>query len=668
MAKRVRRPLRATVGGLVAGLVVIGGVLLPAGPVAATSPPQPYLTKVEPNHGPVEGGNEVLLTGYNMNLVNQARFGDAYGQVVSKTATTAVVKAPRGLAGITVDVSVDSYYSSSATQDPTPTTTDDYTYDGRTRHALQLSPGHGSPAGGTEVKITGDGVDFASPRSISFGGKAAQIVSSTASSVVVKTPAGTPNQTVQVELTTRAGNLEGTQWTRWTYDWATAPPRVTGISPGQLYASGGQITITGEYLEGAKKVIVGEREIEIYPTSSASVTVYVPELAVQVADVRVVTAVGTSENTPADDLTVVASPPPPVITAISPTRGSIDGGTVVTVRGRNLVSTRAATFSKGGNWGERGIQVVSDTEVRVTSPSVDQPGKADLILYTAGGSTWDAASGAQDDFTFEHRPSPITLSPSHGPATGGNVVRLSGGNIDFWRASHVYLDGYASGAVTEATIKARESGWLDVIVPSGPAGGTATVKIVSVYGEQINGTTDTYRWDATSTDPVSFGFAGKITVPTLSAREVPLRGEAVLALDETGGVRGTLVFTPVSMRLKAIAGLAVTAKLAISTSGKANGTLDPIGMTLDALLRVKITEAKLFGALPIATGNDCQAKSLSSATFHTYGGQFNWLDGGGFFSIFDNSDFNGCALLSGIFDPAAATTGNFIQGKLTRRS
>ncbi|MDO9174216.1 MAG: IPT/TIG domain-containing protein, partial [Actinomycetota bacterium] len=166
------------------------GAALPTAPASAWSPPSPWITAITPSHGPAAGGNEIVLTGENLEyLESSLQFGIEYGQVLSKTSTTATVRVPRGLSGTTIDVGsgYDRWYPK-----PNGNAGDDYTYDGRTRHALVASPTHGSPLGGTLVTITGDGVAFKGTKSVTIGGAAAEIVSSTSTSVTIKAPPGEP--------------------------------------------------------------------------------------------------------------------------------------------------------------------------------------------------------------------------------------------------------------------------------------------------------------------------------------------------------------------------------------------------------------------------------------------------------------------------------------------
>jgi hypothetical protein len=78
----------------------------------------------------------------------------------------------------------------------------------------------------------------------------------------------------------------------------------------------------------------------------------------------------TSVSVPADRFTYVA-PTRPAVTGVSPSSGSTTGGTVVTVTGRGFTDTQFVSF---GGIGGSDLMVVSDTELRVTTPAHSAPG------------------------------------------------------------------------------------------------------------------------------------------------------------------------------------------------------------------------------------------------------------------------------------------------------
>ena len=164
----------------------------------------------------------------------------------------------------------------------------------------------------------------------------------------------------------------------------------------------------------------------------------------------------------------------------------------------------------------------------------------------------------------------------------------------------------------------------------------------------------------------AYTLAGSAQLKTLTTGSIPLSGTYAMALDRTAGTfSAELALNQATARLTAIGFLPVTAKLAFVTSGPTTGTLAGGVLTSTTKLRVKVPEVKLFGAIPLAGGNNCQAKQLSTVTVKSSGAAFNPAVGGTLAGSFALSDLNGCGLLNGLVSPLTAGANNPISFKLT---
>lgn len=85
-------------------------------------------------------------------------------------------------------------------------------------------------------------------------------------------------------------------------------------------------------------------------------------------------------------LITVTVPTTPVVTSISPSTSTTDGGVTVTITGSQLTGTTGVTF---GGVAATNIVVVSDTEVTVTNPA-NAEGDAIVVVTTSSGSDVDA--------------------------------------------------------------------------------------------------------------------------------------------------------------------------------------------------------------------------------------------------------------------------------------
>ncbi len=95
-----------------------------------------------------------------------------------------------------------------------------------------------------------------------------------------------------------------------------------------------------------------------------------------------------------DPMTARVTPvPAPVVTSISPSNGSVVGGTIVTVTGTNLAGATGATFGSGHNGTSLSCTATSCT---VTSPA-GAAGTVDVQVTTPGGTS---ATSTADRFTY----------------------------------------------------------------------------------------------------------------------------------------------------------------------------------------------------------------------------------------------------------------------------
>src|SRR5579871_5233754 len=112
-----------------------------------------------------------------------------------------------------------------------------------------------------------------------------------------------------------------------------AGPVVTGVSPtaGQ---TGTVVTITGSGFTGATDVFFGLADVPVTGVSDTSITVDAPSNLPGTVDVLVEGLGGTSTTTPNDQFVYGA----PSVTNVSPSSGSVLGGTRVTISGSGFTS------------------------------------------------------------------------------------------------------------------------------------------------------------------------------------------------------------------------------------------------------------------------------------------------------------------------------------------
>ncbi len=178
----------------------------------------------------------------------------------------------------------------------------------------------------------------------------------------------------------------------------------------------------------------------------------------------------------------------------------------------------------------------------------------------------------------------------------------------------------------------------------------------------------TYRTplvDPPLTDRYGYTLAGTASLKTLTKGNLPLKGGIVAEVDRgSGAFTADLTLNQTSGRLVSLGFLPVTAKIGFVTSGKTTGTLKDGKLTSNSKVRIKVQEVKLFGAIPLAGGNACQAKQLSDINLASVG-NFSPTAGGTIAGTFKISDLNGCGVLNGLVSPLTAGDGNTISLNLT---
>lgn len=162
----------------------------------------------------------------------------------------------------------------------------------------------------------------------------------------------------------------------------------------------------------------------------------------------------------------------------------------------------------------------------------------------------------------------------------------------------------------------------------------------------------------------SADLSGTATMKTLVQGNLPLKGGIVADMTVIDGKYvADLTLNPTTGRLNALGLLPVTARVGFVPAAKTTGDLTDGVLTANAKLRIKLLDVKLFGAIPLAGGNNCQTKQISNITLKS-GPNFDPVVGGAISGSFALSELNNCGLLTGIVSPITAGGGNRINATL----
>jgi len=171
-----------------------------------------------------------------------------------------------------------------------------------------------------------------------------------------------------------------------------APPRVTSVSVTSGSAAGGTtVMIIGTGFTGATAVRFGATLAASFTVNGdTSITAVSPPASAGTVDVTVTTAGGASAASSMDQFTFIAAP---VVLGISPDNGTVNGGTLVTITGTNLIEATAVNFGDT----PAGFTVNDDSSITAVSPAAEAADTVHVAVVTVGGMS---ATNAADEFTY----------------------------------------------------------------------------------------------------------------------------------------------------------------------------------------------------------------------------------------------------------------------------
>jgi hypothetical protein len=401
----------------------------------------------------------VTISGSNLAGAYAVYFGDVPAASFTFNADGSITAVtPPHTAGAT-DVRVATF---SGTSPASPATRFTFTLPATSLTVTSLTVNNGTNTGGTALTIYGSG--FLGAQRVLFGGVDAasfQVVSD--SRIDATSPTHAPGA-VDVVVVTPAGTSPTSANDEFSY--APLAPNVTGLSSTSGGNAGGTlVTVTGSNFTGASAVLFGSLQASFTVNSDTSITVVVPANGVGTVDVTVQTDAGPSGNNSNDKYTYNNTAPTPAITNLSPTSGSVVGGTVVTILGSGFTGASAVSF---GSIAALSFSVISDGVILASAPPGTLGKPVDVVVTAPGGTS---PTGSADQFTYLAVTAPAVtgLSATSGSTAGGTTVTLSGSG--FLGATGVFFGGVAAASVLVlsdtsllAVTPALPAGTLDVTV------------------------------------------------------------------------------------------------------------------------------------------------------------------------------------------------------------
>ncbi|MGI5862811.1 MAG: IPT/TIG domain-containing protein [Myxococcales bacterium] len=278
------------------------------------------LIAVHPPYGPLAGGAVVAVRGAGLAEVEEVLFGAAEAVVVRADDATLEVIVPAAATAGAVDVSARA--GSLAATLPAGYVYFDPEASGPAIAGVR--PTHGRAEGGEEVLVVGTGLDGVTE--VRFGAAAAVPTMRWPDALMVATPPGTANTTVDVAVV--GEGAEGTLVGGFHYNL-----RVETVSPDRGSSRGGEeITIDGEgFTEGLEVFIGALPAQQVALVSPTRITAITPPGSGGASLVRVRDAADPLNEDALDGAFTYVDPL--MVGRISPDVGAVAGGTYVTVLG-----------------------------------------------------------------------------------------------------------------------------------------------------------------------------------------------------------------------------------------------------------------------------------------------------------------------------------------------
>ncbi len=343
-----------------------------------TAPPPPLGISFMPTHGSATGGTEVTILGSNFGQGARVYFGDRESPsvlFVSKQELRAATPPPAaGIMRVRVkivstDGLVSVIFSPYFEYDPGPPPI-----------ITAVSPDEGSTGGGTEVAITGE--NFASDAAavvVRFDTALAHVLEATATRLRVLTPPHAAG-TVGVEVVNPDG---GSGQAAGAFEYISVPVRVDACTPECGPVGGGnEVYIIGDgFAESSVVVLFGVSVADIVSATAREIVVLAPPGTGSVA-IAVYNPDGQYAIAPVQY--VYTTDCRPAIESIEPASGPEEGGTAVTISGRNLSPLPDVTQVMFGTGSA--VIVAGGTSREVTVLTPPGSGTVDLLYVNPDGS------------------------------------------------------------------------------------------------------------------------------------------------------------------------------------------------------------------------------------------------------------------------------------------
>ena len=237
----------------------------------------------------------------------------------------------------------------------------------------------------------------------------------------------------------------------------------------------------------------------------------------------------------------------PIFTSISPTSGTIAGGTTISITGTGFSGATAVTI---GGTAATSFTVVSDTSITAITPAYASAGSVNLVITAPGGTLTETSA-----FTYT-APTPTftSISPTSGTTAGGTTISITG--TGFSGATAVTIGGTAA---TSFTVVSDTS--ITAITPAHASAGSVNLVITAPGG--------------TLTETSAFTYTATTTIPTVTAIS-PIYGPVSTSTTITITGTGFTGATAVTIGGTAATSFSVVSNTSITATTPASSTIGQV--------------------------------------------------------------------------------------------
>jgi hypothetical protein len=378
--------------------------------------------------GPLSGGSIVVIrgTGFMASMGEKSAevyFGSNRASIVEVASSELIqtISPPSRQLGA-VDVSVANPDGGTAVLPA------GFIYKGSNLIITNITPNSGTVLGGVAATVTG--ANFIEGTRVTIGGEAALDVKVEGpTKISLKTPPNTPGPKDVV-----AYNAYGSYTLKnaFSYYVGQSTPQIQNIYPNCGSAAGGDsITVTGsDFMSGPnfKLLLGGVPAKNVVVKSHTEISAITPPGLPGERDVTVI-------NDDGGSFTLVKGfiyKSNPIISSVTPSRGPVDGGVFINIKGQNFIQGADIRFetTSGETASLENAKIISDTEIKATVPKspTGGPCNVDIVVTNPDGGS------RKLEAAFQYRepntnPEIFSITPNRGPVTGSTLVTIIGADF-----------------------------------------------------------------------------------------------------------------------------------------------------------------------------------------------------------------------------------------------